>query len=175
MGSIPASRTSISTGSIIVVMHSLPDLATTHRQLLHVHGVASESTLVRCFDGVATACIELQLNEADTMAVQLITDEVCTNITMHGYPGREPGPLALTLWQSVGVSPGELVLDIRDEGEAFNSDDVAAPDLDADVEERRIGGLGWFLVKQMSSLVQHTHIGGVNTTRLTRKMGGQTQ
>ena len=151
-------------------MSDLPDLTFTHRQVLHVHGMANEGTLVQCFDGVAKACTQLQLNEADTMAVQLIADEVCTNIAMHGYQGPEPGHLALTLWQSTAPGAAELLLEVVDEGEIFTSDDVATPDLEAELEERRIGGLGWFLVKQMASLVQHSHIDGVNTTRLVRKL-----
>ena len=36
-----------------------------------------------------------------------------------------------------------------DRGRPFDPSYAPAPDLDSDWEDRRIGGLGWFLVRQM--------------------------
>jgi anti-sigma regulatory factor (Ser/Thr protein kinase) len=161
---------------MIVAMQSLETFAQTHQTALHVTGPAVEATLAQCFDGMAKVCLDLALHESDAMALQLITDEVCTNIATHGYRGREPGPLSLSLLRPNTHAPGELgstlVILITDRGHQFHPDNAAQPDLEADVDEREIGGLGWFLVKEVSDSLSYEHDNGLNTTCITRRLRG---
>jgi serine/threonine-protein kinase RsbW len=50
----------------------------------------------------------------------------------------------------------QLVIQVRDWGEGFDPKGVAEPDICAPLEERELGGLGLFLVKQVMDHVRFT-------------------
>lgn len=60
----------------------------------------------------------------------------------HGYAGRQG-----TIRLSAAESGGRLTVIVEDRGLAFDPRGVGAPDLSADWESRRIGGLGWHLIR----------------------------
>ncbi|HEY6049773.1 MAG TPA: ATP-binding protein [Thermoanaerobaculia bacterium] len=74
--------------------------------------------------------------------LKLAVDEACTNVIEHGYAGK-PGTIRL----SAAESGGRLTVVVEDRGRAFDPRGVAAPDLSDDWENRRIGGLGWHLIR----------------------------
>jgi len=76
----------------------------------------------------------------------LAVDEVCANLAEHGtIDGAPPGPVRVTVRRE-GI---DAVIVVEDEGPPFDPADAPPPDLDTDWQDRRIGGLGWFLVRQM--------------------------
>lgn len=93
-----------------------------------------------------------------TMALE----EVFVNICDYAYPAG-PGPVSLNCRDE-----GErFVAEVIDEGQAFDLNAVAEPDLDADLESRRIGGLGWFLVRKIADQLDCLRQDGRNIVRLT--------
>lgn len=76
----------------------------------------------------------------------LIVEELVTNIVKYGYAGADAGPLKLT----VKLDDGRVVGTLVDAGAPFDPTSMAAPDVEAEMEERRIGGLGVHLVRTMS-------------------------
>lgn len=91
------------------------------------------------------ACIHMRLDENMTSAFKLAVDEACTNIITHGYKGKDPGPIELTFEKEAK----NVKLTIYDEGRTFDPDDTKAADIESDWEERPIGGLGLFLIKEV--------------------------
>jgi len=75
--------------------------------------------------------------------INLALDEVLTNIMSYGYDDGRPHDIVVRL--SLGT--GELVVEVEDDGRAFNPLEVAEPRLDQPVEERPTGGLGIHLVR----------------------------
>lgn len=101
------------------------------------------------------------------MNLNISLDELITNIVSYGYRDSEEHEIHVTLT----VRNGSLVTVLEDDGTAFDPFTSAPePDLDASVEERRIGGLGVYFVKTLMdeaiyerldnrnriTLVQHT-------------------
>ncbi|GAB1342403.1 ATP-binding protein [Gemmatimonas sp.] len=78
-------------------------------------------------------------------AFVLAVDEVCANLVQHAEVGAFPGPTRVTV-QRRGH---DAIIVIEDRGRPFDPADAPAPDLTSAWEERRVGGLGWFLVRQM--------------------------
>lgn len=97
------------------------------------------------------ACAAAGADAAATYAVRLAVEEVIANIITHGYGPEGPGPIDLTLeWDA-----NTIRVDIRDRAPRFDPDQVPAPDLEAPWESRNPGGIGWALINQLMSSVEH--------------------
>ncbi len=122
--------------------------------------------LPRLHDFVQAACRELGANEDVSYALRLAVEEVCTNIIVHGYGEMAPGPIDL----SFQADDGQIAITIADRARPFSPDDIPPPDLSAGWEHRRIGGLGWHLIREMTDEVQHQpNPGGGNRITLKKK------
>jgi len=83
-------------------------------------------------------------------------NEAFNNLSLHG---EEPAPLEVDL----DVDGSTLAIEIRDEGEPFNYNEVAAPDLD----ELPESGLGIFIMRSfMSEVLYEPREGGRGKNRL---------
>jgi anti-sigma regulatory factor (Ser/Thr protein kinase) len=78
-------------------------------------------------------------------ACVLAVDEVCANLVQHADVGVFPGPTRVAVRRD-GL---DAIIVVEDRGRPFDPSAAPAPDLSTDWEDRRVGGLGWFLVKQM--------------------------
>src|SRR5690606_24989564 len=93
---------------------------------------------------VDRACEEAGVGGEVAFAVRLAVEEAFTNIMEHGY-GGDGGPVTVAI--DAGAQGVCVVL--RDEAPVFDPLHAPAPDLDAALEEREPGGLGWHLVRQV--------------------------
>ena len=82
----------------------------------------------------------------------LAVDEACANIVDHAYAGMESGDMEV----SCCLNDATFVIRVRDWGTSFHPDAIADPDRDAPLEERALGGLGLFLIRQFMEGVQYT-------------------
>jgi len=111
----------------------------------HSLTVASDvANLETIADFVIKAAQEANLDEKDIFAIQMAVDEACTNIIEHAYADA-PGDICLTCQ----VKPGECVCTIRDRGRPFQPENVPPPDLTSDLEERSVGGLGLYFMREL--------------------------
>jgi len=85
------------------------------------------------------------LSHENAFVFKLAADEICTNIIQYGYEGREPGLLSLFF----DIEDKVARLTIRDNGKYFSPDQAKTPDTKAGLNDRDIGGLGIYLVKEM--------------------------
>jgi len=73
------------------------------------------------------------------------------NLIEHGYAGRAPGPIGL----SVDASSERVVVTIEDQAPPFDPVSTTAPDLGAPLDEWRPGGLGLHLVRRLVDDVRY--------------------
>jgi serine/threonine-protein kinase RsbW len=104
---------------------------------------------------VARAAQDAGLDDPSVYSIELCTDEACTNIIEHAYRGQENGEIECTC----DSNDEKLVIIIRDHGKPFDPSNVAVPDLDADLEDRPVGGLGVFLMKKLMDEVRFEQLG----------------
>jgi anti-sigma regulatory factor (Ser/Thr protein kinase) len=78
-------------------------------------------------------------------AMVLAVDEVCANLAEHASTAGMAGPVCI----SVRCDASDAIIVVEDHGPPFHPADAPAPDLTSDWQDRRVGGLGWFLVRQM--------------------------
>ena len=111
-------------------------------------------------------CAALEVPLAVQRALELSADEAVTNVINYAYPPDSPGPVRLTLQRN----GDEVVLTIEDQGKPFDEKEVPAPDLEAPLAERKVGGLGVFLMHKMMDRVERARQGGTNRLVLAKKL-----
>ena len=114
---------------------------------------------------IKTSCADSGMDAQGLYDVQLAVDELCTNIITHGYAGMDPGSIILDL----ELAPGQLTVTITDFGHAFEPVEPAAPDAEAQLDEREEGGLGLFFVFMSVDEVSYEASESGNQTRLVKR------
>ena len=95
--------------------------------------------------------------------IELATEEALINIFNYAYPDNETGEVEVRCKMEDRTS---LVIEILDTGEPFDIQSIPEPDLTLDVSERKVGGLGIYLIKQMVNRVQYRREGQSNILTL---------
>jgi anti-sigma regulatory factor (Ser/Thr protein kinase) len=90
-------------------------------------------------------------SDKDVYNIQLATDEAASNIIEHAYENIPDGTLEL----SCGMQEDAIKIILIDRGESFDPSEVPLPDLKADLSERKIGGLGIFLMRKLMDEVHY--------------------
>jgi serine/threonine-protein kinase RsbW len=107
---------------------------------------------VRTF--VAEFAEAYELGSAGVYRVQLAVDEAFTNIVEHAYGGESDEKIEC----SCQITDDGLVITLRDCGQPFIPEEVPAPDIEADLEQREVGGLGLFFIRQLMDEVEFKFI-----------------
>lgn len=106
-------------------------------------------------DFAEEVAINVGLNHEHAFAFKLAAEEVINNVIQYGYQDQEPGIISL----SFECDKEKAILTIMDDGMYFSPDKAEAPDIEADWSERKIGGLGIYIVKELMDNVSYTKIG----------------
>lgn len=101
--------------------------------------------------------------------LRLLAEEACTNVVMHAFPGREAGELTLELAYVDGTAQITLV----DDGVPFNPADAPRPDLGADWQARREGGVGWHLIRTLSDELEYERRDDRNHLTLRKRVAAE--
>lgn len=102
-------------------------------------------------------------SDKDVYNIQLATDEAASNIIEHAYEGVSDGVLEL----SCGMLGDTIKIVLIDHGEPFDPGSIPMPDLKADLSERKIGGLGIFLMRKLMDEVHYDSHPETNSNTLT--------
>ena len=127
------------------------------------------------FDPIAGKCGEIvekimqspelaALDEATLFKIRLCAEEAIENIVDYAY---KQGDGFIEVNSTV---EGDMYrLSLKDGGIPFNPLDKDDPDINAPLEERRIGGLGIYLCKQMMDNIQYEYKDGCNILSMSIK------
>ena len=117
-------------------------------------------------DFVETIAEEKQLSQSMAMSLNLALEEAVTNVILYAYPDGADGLVDV----EAILKEHSLEFIITDSGVPF--DPTAAPEVDVtlSVEERPIGGLGIYLVRQLMDEVRYQRLGDKNVLSMTKKI-----
>lgn len=93
-------------------------------------------------------------NGGSTEKIVLAVDEAVTNIIKHAYRNSPEGDINI----SVKCNGKKFVVYIVDHGITFDSSLVPEPNLKKYYEQRKVGGLGIFLMKKLMDEVEYRQI-----------------
>lgn len=109
---------------------------------------------------------ELSLARDIAFNLNLVLEEAVSNVIMYAYPTHIKDNILL----DAKLDGNSLTFTLTDSGEPF--DPTMAPDADITLsaEERKIGGLGIFLIRKIMNKVEYKRIKGKNIFILTKEI-----
>ncbi|HKD49519.1 MAG TPA: ATP-binding protein [Candidatus Acidoferrum sp.] len=92
------------------------------------------------------------LSSKTQFELNLILEEVLANIISYGYEDNRRHEIVVR----AELKQSELVIEVEDDGRPFNPLQTPPPDLEQPLEQRKVGGLGVHLVRELTSTVEYT-------------------
>ena len=111
-------------------------------------------------------CEAMGFDELTTMQMNLAIEEAVVNVMNYAYPEGTTGSVNV----EVQANDVRLKFVISDSGKHFDPTSVAEADTTLSAEDRSIGGLGIYLVRQLMDSVNYERIGGFNVLTLRKKL-----
>jgi len=130
-----------------------------------LHVDAKLENLSQIADFVTESARKFDLDEKSVFQLQLATDEVASNIILHGYT-HYTGQIHLSCWRE----DQKIKIRIEDRGERFNPLLVDNPNLNTSLEERSPGGLGIHFLKTLTSSVDYEFKNGKNRLTISKDL-----
>ena len=123
---------------------------------------AETTSLHEAMEFVQKGAREANLPPARAGELDLVIEEIFVNVCRYAYSDRTPGMVTVTYWVP---APGELKVEVADQGVEFNPLTARPADTSLDLEHRPVGGMGIFLVRKLAASLTYRREDGWN--RLT--------
>ena len=101
------------------------------------------------------------------MQLDIALDELMSNVARYAYASGE-GDVTVSL--EILESPRRAVLTITDSGVPYDPLKKEDPDITLSAEERKIGGLGIFIVKRSMDKMSYAFKNGKNIVTIVKKL-----
>ena len=119
-------------------------------------------------DVVGDVARQVGFSDKEIYSIQLAADEASSNIIEHAYAGVKNGKLEVECI----VFDGGIKIVMRDHGKSFNPASVPEPNVKADLSDRKIGGLGMYLMRKLMDEVNYeTSAESGNILTMIKRMG----
>ena len=112
---------------------------------------ASFDILDEIRDVVGDVARQVGFSDKEIYSIQLAADEASSNIIEHAYAGVKNGKLEV---ECIVFDRGIKIV-MRDHGKPFNPASVPEPNVKADLSDRKIGGLGMYLMRKLMDEVNY--------------------
>lgn len=99
--------------------------------------------------------------------VTLVLDELITNIVSYGLEPGDSRPITVALTHGADA----VTIALSDAGPPFDPRQVIPPDLEASLDERKVGGLGIHFARTMMDSFDWRYHDGRNHVTLTKRIG----
>lgn len=106
------------------------------------------------------------LNRKNTFELNLVLDEVFTNIVSHGLNNQKEHLIKI----DIQIMSNNLTIRIEDHGKPFDPTAIAKSNLECSLEDRQIGGLGLHLVNHIMNSIIYKRTGDKNVLILRKKL-----
>ena len=135
------------------------------QQVLNIRNDIQSLPLVN--EWIEQCCEEAGLGLDWVMKFQLVLEEMVSNVIFYAYdPQQQEAANELRFtWEA-----GTVSILLRDWGKPFDPTAKEDPDITLSVDDRPIGGLGIFMVKQLMDEVRYERVGSSNLLTLQKRI-----
>ena len=98
-------------------------------------------------------CDKFKLNDSLKYKLELIAEELYTNVCFYAYEENESGEITVKF----DIQNNDVILRFIDRGTPYNHLEKPDPDLNMSPENRDKGGLGIYIVKQYADDIEYEH------------------
>ena len=130
---------------------------------LKVKSKTENLSLIRDF--ISSSAAEAGVAPDVVENIILAVDEACTNIIKHAYKSFPDGELIIKTKSTLS----RFVISITDFGNTFEPDTIPEPDLQKYYRQKRVGGLGMYLMKTLMDDVKYVSVPGKHNEVLLSK------
>ena len=86
------------------------------------------------------------------MEIELSCEEALVNVIHHAYPEGSQGEVEIDCRVDL---KGDCIIEMVDTGQPFDLKSLTDPDMNEDISKRKVGGLGWVLIKQFVDEIKY--------------------
>ena len=150
--------------AVLAVQYSPPDIevGTSDAEWWRLSCSSAPEEMARAQRRIESILRARDVPAATVLDCALATEEVLANIAMHAYGGGDTGETRVEM----RLFPEEIRIRFEDTGPPFDPLAQPAPDLDAPVAERPVGGHGIVLVKHLVDRCEYAREGQSNVFTL---------
>ena len=133
------------------------------KSIILANDIAEISRLAQFVDEVGE---EFSLAPDIVFNLNLVLEEAVANVINYAYPKEEHQNIYL----SASLHDGSIVFVLTDTGKEFDPTEAPEADITLSAEDRPIGGLGIFLIRQIMNEVKYERIDGKNVLTLKKQL-----
>ena len=134
--------------------------------LLHFQPIAGKA--VEILDAILQTP-EVASSKKELFALRLVCDELVVNVVDYAYPDNADGYLDVEIKKDESM----ITIQLRDGGVPFNPLEQEMPDTTQPLEQRRIGGLGIFLVIKKMDEVTYNYVNNENVLTIKKTISNE--
>jgi len=105
---------------------------------------------------------------SDSFDLQLAADEILTNIASYAY-GPDGGHITIEI---IGDEKRVTII-FTDSGRPFDPKSLSSPDISSGLMDRKIGGLGIYLARQLTDTLSYSREGDKNILIMEKRVNRQ--
>ncbi|MEE9430748.1 MAG: ATP-binding protein [Melioribacteraceae bacterium] len=113
---------------------------------------SSTDNLSAIRDFVKSTALQVGFSKDVSGNIILAVDEAVTNVIKHAYNYSDAGKILV----SISFIKNKFSISISDKGTHFNSKLIKDPDLEEYYKQKKVGGLGMFLMKKLMDDVKYS-------------------
>ena len=118
------------------------------------------------------SAVEVLISEYDVsfefnFQIEVIIEEIFINIVKHAYKNEEG---IIKINYEVLDDPLRFHIIFVDDGDMFNPLEYDAPNLSDDIDERKVGSLGIYIVKEYADEMNYEYIDNQNVLSIVKNM-----
>ncbi|MBO4451472.1 MAG: ATP-binding protein [Bacteroidaceae bacterium] len=115
---------------------------------------------------VKDLCQALHIDQDTATGVCLAVEEAVVNVMNYAYPAGTEGEIRVKAF----ANANRLTFEISDDGIPFDPTAATKPDLTLPAEQRPIGGLGIYLMRQYMDTMKYKRVKDCNILSLTKQI-----
>lgn len=124
--------------------------------------------LPRLTQSLETFLLDYHVPENEILIIVLVMEELFVNQVSYGYHDDKNHVIDIEI--ALDESEQEIIITMVNDGDEFNFLDMPDPNIHLSVEERPIGGLGIFFIKQKMDFITYQRTENKNRITLKKKI-----